>query len=879
MLTILKGVQMVNCTLQCNNHNSNAYNKINSSDINSHNPSTYLNHHKYSSYKSWANNPFNYNHRTTHFNNKPDSKHDHHRNNHNHSYSDYDHRTTFFHKPASQYKHNSHHNTSDNTEVTTHFNNNKPDSKHDHHRNNHNHSYSDYDHRTTYFHKPASQHKHNSHHNTSDNTEVTTHFNNNKPDSKHDHHRNNHNHSYSDYDHRTTYFHKPASQHKHNSHHNTSDNTEVTTHFNNNKPDSKHDHHRNNHNHSYSDYDHRTTYFHKPASQHKHNSHHNTSDNTEVTTHFNNNKPDSKHDHHRNNHNHSYSDYDHRTTYFHKPASQHKHNSHHNTSDNTEHKHNSHHNTSDNTEIIPKYNFKVIIDNYYCDALDGLSCPESLTVYYKSYEIFMTQKDINGIFKNLIYVNHKQIFPAYQTEDFRITDTGIETLLVIPAIQASVSFRGLMFSISLPYSLFHGNTEGQCGTTLLNSSSNECVPKKCDICFLPDGKWKKNGEKWTSGCQQCECDGATHSVYCHPKDCPVQPSVICDKLGEVMITQTVDCCPKSICKPTHCVYKNKTYEVGATVQGEKCEKCTCELDSKTAPPKPFITCQPIFCDTSCHLGYEYKPVAGQCCGKCEQTSCIVASNNNTIHAVKAGETWTDSQNKCISYECVKIRDQFITMEIKLSCPAFRPEECIPGTETTAADGCCRTCVPLRRPCNVTRTSDYLVGVNGCRSTKPTEMTTCGGSCGTYSLYSVQANMLQRSCTCCQETETSRREVEMSCPNGTKFIYSYVYIEKCGCLQTDCPVMKTANAPDVAKKTRAQVAKNRPGSRAGLQGWRAAESRPGYWAGSLGQQAEGWLDSRADPLGQQAEGWLDSQADPLGQWTEGWLDSRADPLGQ
>lgn len=41
-----------------------------------------------------------------------------------------------------------------------------------------------------------------------------------------------------------------------------------------------------------------------------------------------------------------------------------------------------------------------MIDNYYCGAPDGLSCPQSITVFYKSYKIFITQKDINGIFTN-----------------------------------------------------------------------------------------------------------------------------------------------------------------------------------------------------------------------------------------------------------------------------------------------------------------------------------------------------------------------------------------------------------------------------------------------------------------------------------------------
>lgn len=53
-------------------------------------------------------------------------------------------------------------------------------------------------------------------------------------------------------------------------------------------------------------------------------------------------------------------------------------------------------------EIHPKSNFSVMIDNYYCGAADGFSCPESITVFYNSYKIFVTQKDVNGTFSNKV---------------------------------------------------------------------------------------------------------------------------------------------------------------------------------------------------------------------------------------------------------------------------------------------------------------------------------------------------------------------------------------------------------------------------------------------------------------------------------------------
>ena len=53
-------------------------------------------------------------------------------------------------------------------------------------------------------------------------------------------------------------------------------------------------------------------------------------------------------------------------------------------------------------EIDPKYNFSIIIDNVYCGAVDGLSCPKSLTIHYKSFEIYMSQEVSPGKVTNLV---------------------------------------------------------------------------------------------------------------------------------------------------------------------------------------------------------------------------------------------------------------------------------------------------------------------------------------------------------------------------------------------------------------------------------------------------------------------------------------------
>lgn len=67
-----------------------------------------------------------------------------------------------------------------------------------------------------------------------------------------------------------------------------------------------------------------------------------------------------------------------------------------------------------------------------------------------------------------VLINGKQVFPTFSNSDLIITSTEIELLLKIPEIQAVVTFKGLLFSIDLPFSLFHNNTEGQCGKLIVD---------------------------------------------------------------------------------------------------------------------------------------------------------------------------------------------------------------------------------------------------------------------------------------------------------------------------------------------------------------------------------------------------------------------------
>ncbi|XP_009705146.1 PREDICTED: mucin-5AC-like, partial [Cariama cristata] len=131
-------------------------------------------------------------------------------------------------------------------------------------------------------------------------------------------------------------------------------------------------------------------------------------------------------------------------------------------------------------QIVPKYdNFRVYIDNYYCNAKDGLSCPKSIIIFYKSAEVVLTRELMNGVMTNVMYFNKKIVKPGFKKDGISFSTLGINMIVEIPEIGATITFSGLIFSVKLPYSKFGSNTEGQCGT---------CTNNKLDECRLPSGK-------------------------------------------------------------------------------------------------------------------------------------------------------------------------------------------------------------------------------------------------------------------------------------------------------------------------------------------------------------------------------------------------------
>lgn len=54
-------------------------------------------------------------------------------------------------------------------------------------------------------------------------------------------------------------------------------------------------------------------------------------------------------------------------------------------------------------QIVPVYaHFRVLVDNYFCGAEHGLSCPQSIIVEYRQDRVVLTRKPVLGVMTNQV---------------------------------------------------------------------------------------------------------------------------------------------------------------------------------------------------------------------------------------------------------------------------------------------------------------------------------------------------------------------------------------------------------------------------------------------------------------------------------------------
>uniref|UniRef100_A0A8C4F7I0 Mucin-2 n=1 Tax=Dicentrarchus labrax TaxID=13489 RepID=A0A8C4F7I0_DICLA len=316
------------------------------------------------------------------------------------------------------------------------------------------------------------------------------------------------------------------------------------------------------------------------------------------------------------------------------------------------------------------------------------------------------------------------------------------------------------------------------GMKLFNKESGICVDK-CG-CLDPEGIPREFNEMFEYKCQNCICEESTKTVTCKPKVCPTPPLTNCTGPGFVLVNQTNPsdrCCTTFVCSKMLLVSvpEGKCCPEHKCVPGNVCQDCTCT--NKVDPSNGLfqISCEFQQCQENCDMGYQYMQTNfDECCGKCVQTHCVL----------NLGHTWSPPESKCEHHTCIKTGEILVTVSSHIVCPPFQQSNCQPDTIQTAANGCCKICVEREKGCKVLSMKTRITHKN-CQSYQEIEMPYCEGSCNTFTKYSEAAASVLHSCSCCKETRTSNRTVDLHCLNGDVVPYTYTHVEECGCGDTDC----------------------------------------------------------------------------------------------
>ncbi|XP_078275571.1 mucin-5AC-like [Rhinoraja longicauda] len=440
-------------------------------------------------------------------------------------------------------------------------------------------------------------------------------------------------------------------------------------------------------------------------------------------------------------------------------------------------------------EKIPKYNFSVLVDNYFCIPFIKNSCPKGLIISYNGNVVHISTGE-----EYMLTVNGIKVKLPYNSKGFSITKLGSSTRIFIPDIRTVIDAFRHAFKIRIPEKYFFNNTQGQCGSC----STDQCTRKNgkvepSDCCHKTAFDWK------VDDLSKPYCDSAPTNVPCiPPPPPPTCPSVrtICDLIRgepfrECRSKIDLERFVKS-CVYDHCVL-NSTADcssleaaalacasVGVCVDWRNSTngKCTYTCDEGLVY-KPCARNNSDYCEHNvvkagetfnpaeegcfCPDGLVFSEDRSKCVPFCE--SC----HDYLGRPRKIGETWEDPTDPCISYSCtlygVLIRNQ--------SC--IHDETC-PESQRAYVNRCCFICI-AQGYCAINKFNETITKGN-CKATLIA--TQCQGHCPSSSRYDFKRNRMDNFCECCKAAFTEKMSLKLRCKNGGTKRIKYTAIKSCKC---------------------------------------------------------------------------------------------------
>ncbi|XP_014864982.1 PREDICTED: mucin-19 [Poecilia mexicana] len=275
--------------------------------------------------------------------------------------------------------------------------------------------------------------------------------------------------------------------------------------------------------------------------------------------------------------------------------------------------------------------------------------------------------------------------------------------------------------------LTNGSCDVKCSGELIYE---ECRNKKDDFCFGGIVNSGPTLEKTTSGC------------FCPP--------------GLVRAGNHSNICVKQC---NYCKGPLGMPKFPGEVWESNCHLCTCNNQTMSEDCSPKSLLPVPVCSPNASL------VNTTCCGDpiCVEKTCVYSGTT-----YKVGETWTDPDDRCMSFICT-------AYGIQSEPRVYHSNTCPEGNATWNNRDCCSTCNQTCEP----KLSKMNVTIDDCSAV--IELPVCEGRCLSEPWVLAHAYLqVKQDYRCCQEESSDLRVLDVKCLDLTSRKYNYKHVTGCAC---------------------------------------------------------------------------------------------------